>query len=265
MEPLVSVIIVRLGKKKHLFRCIQSLAAQAHKNLEIIIVTDYLPEVETAEYLMELEKINAVRVIYSSALNHTEAKAIGISQMDGKYFLLIESYSELSQNYIKRAIESMDKEADVALVHAPHSVMDRYGARLDFSEPFRAEMLAWESRVPPGAVMRAPKVPISVDTRLGSFYDDVSIWIQVLIPNYEVRYLPDESVSLNYTHAAMEDIYPIPDPMQAAKIHERLFKLHKAFFIQNYRHVVSRRLELEISWAKVWQAQQRSLKRFLPW
>lgn len=267
MEPVVSIIVTKIGKKRELARCIDSLLQQTYTNIEIIIVTDYLSDLAAAQYLSDLAADNTARVIYTSARNPSESKKIGLASISGSYIMLIESFASVDADFVREAVTMMEANTLLSVVHASHSITDRYKRVRHFNQPFSAEMVAWESKVPPAAVIRAEKLKDGyvLDQSLGIHYDEVSVWIQALNDGAEVRYLGHHVVSVTYPDWTLQQIFPVIDPDDAARAHELLFRLHRSFFIQNYRYVVHKRLELEIAWSQLFQKLNGGWRRFLPW
>lgn len=113
--PLISVIVPVYKTEAYLDRCVQSIADQTYKNLEIILVDDGSPDNCPAICDAWAEKDSRVKVVHKQNGGSAQARNVGLELASGQYigfvdsddFVLPEMYTRLYQSLI-------DTDSDIA-------------------------------------------------------------------------------------------------------------------------------------------------------
>ena len=82
---LISIVVPIYNVEKYLQSCIDSLCAQTHKNLEIILVDDGSSDESGRICDAAAEKDSRIRVIHKSNSGVAEARNVGLNQIHGEY------------------------------------------------------------------------------------------------------------------------------------------------------------------------------------
>lgn len=91
MEELISIIIPVYKVEKYLPRCIESVAAQTYKNIEIILVDDGSPD-RCPEICDEYaRKDSRLTVIHKENGGLSDARNAGIEAAHGRYIGFVDS------------------------------------------------------------------------------------------------------------------------------------------------------------------------------
>lgn len=116
-EELVSIVIPLYNAEKYLNECLDSVLAQTHKNIEIILVNDGSSDSSEAicnKYMSE----NKGKICYIKKENEglSSARHVGINAVSGEFFCTIDSDDMLDKEYIALLLDSVIKnDADIAL------------------------------------------------------------------------------------------------------------------------------------------------------
>ena len=113
---LISVIIPMYNAAATIERCIQSVAEQSYKDLEIIIIDDGSTD-NSAQIVKEFSKADE-RVHYYKKPNGgvSSARNMGIRQSSGEYLCFVDSDDAVQKEYVTALLEEMMRaSADITL------------------------------------------------------------------------------------------------------------------------------------------------------
>ena len=118
-EGMVSVVVTVYNKEKFLRQCLDSLAAQTQKELEIICVNDGSTD-GSGEILAEYEKKDpGIRVITQPNAGPSAARNTGIDAAEGTYLYFMDADDYLEEDGLETAVRRMEKEQlDMLLMDA---------------------------------------------------------------------------------------------------------------------------------------------------
>ncbi len=91
MEPLISVIVPVYGVEDYLRQCVDSILAQTHQNLEIILVDDGSPDNCPAICDEYAQKDPRVRVVHKKNGGLSDARNAGLDVATGAYIGFVDS------------------------------------------------------------------------------------------------------------------------------------------------------------------------------
>ena len=104
-EPLVSVIIPTYNRAHYVVEAVESVLAQTHKNIEIIVVDD--GSTDGAEEILDPYK-DRIRYFYQENQGVSAARNLGIRNANGQYLAFLDSddlwlpdKTELQLNFLK--------------------------------------------------------------------------------------------------------------------------------------------------------------------
>ncbi|MBE5947844.1 MAG: glycosyltransferase family 2 protein [Lachnospiraceae bacterium] len=135
MNELISVLIPAYNVANYLARCIESVLAQTHKNLEIIIVNDGSTD-GTAEICDKYaEQYENIRVLHQENLGLAETRNILLREASGKYICFVDSDDCIHPLYCEKLYRMIkDDGADLSKIatlkfqkEIPQIDIDNYG------------------------------------------------------------------------------------------------------------------------------------------
>ena len=128
-EPLVSVVIPHLREDRPLEETIRSVSEQEHRRLEVIVVKvaslggdDGVP----ADLATRLQ----IRVLTQHRSEAGRARNAGIAQSTGAYVLPLDADRLLGPGYIRRCLDVLERDRDVAFVTTWSRYVDERGHEL---------------------------------------------------------------------------------------------------------------------------------------
>jgi glycosyltransferase involved in cell wall biosynthesis len=116
MVPLISVVIPIYKVEKYLNRCIDSVLAQAYRNLEIILVDDGSPD--QCGDICESYKAIDPRVIVFHKENGglSDARNFGIDKATGEFVTVLDSDDWLAENFVSELYSLLQSRgADISV------------------------------------------------------------------------------------------------------------------------------------------------------
>ena len=140
-EPLVSIMIPNYNYSQYLDECIQSAINQTYDNLEIII----LDNKSTDDSMQIIRKYNDSRIrigINSYNIFNNNYKILSDCLIDGKYAMTLCSDDAIEPDFIKMAVDYMEKYPNVAYVHGERSFIEPDGTEHLLSPFFKCSFRA---------------------------------------------------------------------------------------------------------------------------
>lgn len=113
--PLISVIVPVYKVEKYLDRCVQSIADQTYRNLEIILVDDGSPDNCGAMCDTWAEKDSRIRVIHKENGGLSDARNAGLEVATGEYISFVDSDDWLDLQFLQILYDlAIQTDADLA-------------------------------------------------------------------------------------------------------------------------------------------------------
>lgn len=116
IDPLVSINIVTFNAKRYIEKCLESIANQTYKTLEVGIL-DNNSEDNTRELIAEALKTFSLKAkTYKLKTNMGFAKGqnILIQKSRGEYILMLNQDAWIDENYVKNALDVFQKNDKIA-------------------------------------------------------------------------------------------------------------------------------------------------------
>lgn len=112
-NPLVTISIPIYNCEKHILKCLQSVALQDYKNLEVLLVDDCGQDSSMAlveDFIPQNSHLNwrVLRNKENSGLS--VVRNVGIDHAQGKYIFFLDSDDEITPNCISKMVEVAEKE-----------------------------------------------------------------------------------------------------------------------------------------------------------
>jgi glycosyltransferase involved in cell wall biosynthesis len=114
-EPLVSVVVPYYRGHRYVRETVESLLAQSHRRLEVLIVNDGSFDPEDA-VLDELAEDGRVEVVTQLNRGDLAARTLGIRLARGEYLLMFDADNTLDPSFVSRALAVL--EGDPRLAYA---------------------------------------------------------------------------------------------------------------------------------------------------
>jgi glycosyltransferase involved in cell wall biosynthesis len=114
-EPLVTGVVPYYRTPEYVRDAVDSLLAQTHRNLEVLIVNDGSFEEEDA-ILDELPADSRVRVVTQLNAGESAARNLGARLARGEYVAMLDADNVLEPDFVARALEIFASEPELAYV-----------------------------------------------------------------------------------------------------------------------------------------------------
>lgn len=116
LKPLISVIVPVYGVEKYLGACIESILAQTHENIELILVDDGSPDDCGKICDAYAEKDARVKVIHKENGGVSSARNAGLAAVSGEYVGFVDSDDTISPTmYEELYTELVNTNSDVSV------------------------------------------------------------------------------------------------------------------------------------------------------
>ncbi len=127
LSKLVSIVIVTIGIKDYLWRCLDSIKAQSYSNLEVIVINNSLDTSSTAKIL---SYSNLIKVCTSSQnLSYSVALNKGIELSRGEFVLCLNDDVVLDKEFIGQALKGFSVRDNIGMVSG--KILRQNGITLD--------------------------------------------------------------------------------------------------------------------------------------
>lgn len=118
-DILVSVIIPAYNAEKYLGFCLDTVIAQTHKKLEIIVINDGSKDNIGKICDEYAEKDSRIRVIHQENKGLSSARNVALDIMTGKYIAFIDSDDFISKDYTEKLLNlCIEKGSQIAACYA---------------------------------------------------------------------------------------------------------------------------------------------------
>ena len=115
-HSLVSVVMPAYNMADYIEESIESVLASHYPHIELIVVDDGSTD-RTAEIAQSWAERDArVKVIRKANGGQTTARNVGVAASRGEYILMVDSDDLIGRDYIGRAVEVMERDAEVKVV-----------------------------------------------------------------------------------------------------------------------------------------------------
>ena len=114
-EPLVTAVIPYYRVPAYVGEAVESLLAQTHRNLEVIVVDDGSFE-PGDEVLDELARDPRVRVVHQLNKGDAVARNLGIRLAEGAYLMMFDADNALEPEFVARALRMLEADPQLAYV-----------------------------------------------------------------------------------------------------------------------------------------------------
>jgi GT2 family glycosyltransferase len=118
MNKLASIIVLTYNAEKYIEDCLQSVFAQTHEDIELIIVDNVSKDqsVEIVKNIIRYTKI-PVRIIENKTnLGYAGGNNLGIKESGGEYLFIINPDVVLEKDYVGMTIDEFEKNSRVGSV-----------------------------------------------------------------------------------------------------------------------------------------------------
>ena len=114
-DYLVSVIVPVYEAEKYIVQCIESIQAQTHSNLEIVLVDDGSTDTSLQICTEYASRDSRIRVIHQSNKGVSAARNAGLDIITGDYYTFVDSDDELYPNAVELLLNNiLAYHADIA-------------------------------------------------------------------------------------------------------------------------------------------------------
>ena len=205
-EPLVSVIVPVYNTRQFLASCVQSILAQTHSELEVLLIDDGSTDGSGALCDQLAAEDSRVRVVHQANAGQAAARNYGIEHCRGEYVLFCDSDDELEPNCIEVAMSALlpiggtlarfrylavdeagqpiespwgdESESPVGLVSGTEACASLFRRKFEnFTMLFLAK--------------RSLYLKSGIRFPVGRKFEDMAIYYQVLLAAGKVLFLPD--------------------------------------------------------------------------
>ncbi len=127
--PLVSGVVPFHGASEFVSEAVESLLAQTHRQLEVLIVNDGSFAAADA-VLDELARDPRVTVVTQSNAGEAAARNLGATLARGEYVVMLDADNVVEPRFVERALAAFTARPDLAYVSCWLRMIDREGAEM---------------------------------------------------------------------------------------------------------------------------------------
>jgi len=114
-EPSVTGVVTYFGERETVREAVDSLLAQTHRNLEVVVVNDGSFEAED-RVLFELAELDRVRVLHRPNGGESAARNLAIVDSDAEYLAFLDADNTLEPGFVARAVAMVEADPEIAYV-----------------------------------------------------------------------------------------------------------------------------------------------------
>ncbi len=114
--PLVSIIVPVYNTEKYLFKCLDSIARQSYKNIEVIVVDDGSTDASGSICDDYAGTDRRFRVIHQSNKWLSGARNTGLENVNGAYVCFIDSDDYIDPEYVSDLYDGILAGADISMI-----------------------------------------------------------------------------------------------------------------------------------------------------
>ena len=199
---LLTILIPNYGYAKFVAETIDSVIAQDHARIELLIVDDGSQDNSVPVIERALKKTHHLERVQFVALDDNVGKLGAINHMldevNGRYLIILDSDDKLVPDYCSRCIRELElarqQEPSIGFIYTDCNLMDEGGEIIDRgrSTPFDIELLATFSYVPEPAVCLAEAffaaAPFDTTIRIGTKHHK---WKRMVAAGWTGTYIPE--------------------------------------------------------------------------
>lgn len=115
MNNKVSIIVPIYNTAKYLPKCLDSLLAQTHDNLEILLIDDGSTDNSGAIANKYAKKNLRIKVIHQRNGGQSSARNTGLSKATGKYISFVDSDDEIKPKFIENLLKLYEDNTSIAV------------------------------------------------------------------------------------------------------------------------------------------------------
>jgi len=201
MNELISVIIPVYNVKKYLNRCIESVLKQTYDNLQIVLIDD--GSSDGSEKICDewKEKDNRIAVIHQKNRGLSGARNTGISVAKGRYITFVDSDDWIDKRMIEVLYNNLTKyNADMSICEFKKSygendkLLNNSGEVIVYNQKEALEAIYKYRKTETHVPHKLYKTEIFSDVKFyeGIKYEDLEIFIKLLLQSKKVVYMPDQ-------------------------------------------------------------------------
>jgi len=114
-EPLVTGVVTYYGEHEEVREAVDSLLAQSHRNLEVIVVDDGSFRAED-RVLFQLAELDRVRVVYKPNEGESTSRNLTALLAEGEYLVFLDADNTLEPDFVARAVAMVEADPEIAYV-----------------------------------------------------------------------------------------------------------------------------------------------------
>lgn len=241
MITKVSIIIPVYNTAKYLPRCLDSILAQAHHNLEILLIDDGSTDQSgqiADDYAKEDKRI---KVIHQANQGQSAARNTGLQAATGEYISFIDSDDEIAPAFIEKLLAAYGEGTSLSVCGIHYKRLRTHSAEDVYTSPLR----------PRRAAESAKAYILSLLATDGRMYSSVNKLYRSSIAkklkfDESLNFAEDTKFVLDYLSQAKGDIAAVLEPL----------------YIYNFGTETSTMRTVSTSWRN-WQTSYSNLKSWL--
>ena len=202
-DPLVSIVTPVYNGSQYLSEAIESALAQTYKNFELLIVNDGSTD-NSSDIIRPFLKDSRVIYIEQKNAGVAAARNTALKQARGKYIGFLDQDDLWLKNKLEVQVAVLDQDANVALVHSRHDVIDNQGNTTDYDLISRVSGYCFkdmfkENRIAVLTVL----IRKTIFNEIGLFneqltgVDDYEMWLRITL-KYPIKYIDQSLASYRF-------------------------------------------------------------------
>ena len=188
MSPLVSIIIPCYNKAQYLGETLESVEAQTHSNIEVIVVDDDSPD-NTKEVASQYrQRMDNLQYIHQLNQGPSAARNNGIKASHGVYVMALDADDKLEPTYVEKCANYLQQHPEVKLVYSRADMFGQYNQPWDLPEYSHYELL-WQNMINYCAMYRCSDFnqTLGYNINMVKGLEDWDFWLTFLNPQDKVH------------------------------------------------------------------------------
>lgn len=188
-QVLVSVIIPCYNQGNYLGEAIDSVLASSYKNVEIVVVDD--GSTIYKNLLNDFQSEN-IRIIYQHNQGVASARNNAIKAAKGKYILPLDADDKIHENYIQKAVELMESDADLGIVYCDAELFGSICAKWEIPEYAFPDILGSNTIFSSAFLKKSDWEKVGgYKVEMNSGFEDWEFWLSLIETGVKVHKIPE--------------------------------------------------------------------------
>ena len=192
-NPKISIVMPVYRVQDYVLECLESIAAQTYKNIEVIVIDDGSPDDSGAICDDFAKKDTRFHVIHQKNGGLSAARNRGLKEATGKYIAFVDSDDSVAPEYIEKLYQSIhDNDSEVAACGFNQTHIDRQAMSGDeatavlLTKQLDEDLVAWNK-----LYLRSLFIDNKIEYPVGEIHEDNLTTYKLYAAAKRVSFVPE--------------------------------------------------------------------------